>query len=82
MRLSKETKIQFLLNFNKFDSPTLLQRYLKSLNRNQVPTRSTIQNFIKKFKQTGSQNFSDQEDQKKLQMNKKRNSGDFSPKYL
>ena len=51
MRLSKETKIQIVLNFNKFDSPIRLQRYLKSLNRKEVPSRATIQNTIKKFKE-------------------------------
>ena len=54
MRLSKETKIQIVLNFNKFDSPIRLQRYLKSLHHKEVTSRASIQNIIKKFKETGS----------------------------
>ena len=57
MRLSKETKIQIELNFSKFDSPIRfdflildIQRYLKSLNRKEVPSRASIQNIIKKFR--------------------------------
>ena len=43
-----------MLNFGKYDSIDRLQKYLKSQKCKNIPYHNTINNVIKRFKQTGS----------------------------
>lgn len=54
MPYSLELRIKIVLLMAKLESPTEVQRHLKTENLSDVPSRHTITDIFNKFKETGS----------------------------